>query len=223
MNAHAPSPKPHKAVVFDLGMVLIHVAYSRSAKALAPHCEVGPDVVQSALDQSPLLHAFESGRIPFSSFVSEFRATTGYRGDDATFRALFADIFHPLPEMIDFLGALHAEGVPAYLLSNTNEIAAEHVDRSYPFYRLFNGHVLSHEVGCMKPKPPIYEAVEIMSGLSGPGLFFIDDRPENVEAALARGWHGIVHSDPHATIASCRRWLAGPPVSEAGLIQLGGK
>lgn len=111
MTAHAPSSKPHKAVVFDLGMVLIHVAYSRSASALAPHCEVGPDVVQRALDQSPLLHAFESGRIPFSSFVSEFRTATGYRGDDATFRALFADIFHPLPEMIDFLGALRAEGV----------------------------------------------------------------------------------------------------------------
>ena len=202
------SPPVRPAVVFDLGMVLISVAYRRAAQALAPLCAVDADAVQRALDQSPLLHAFESGQIPFATFVGKFRSSTGYRGDDATFRAMFADIFEPLPEMIRFLGALRDERIPTYLLSNTNEIAVEHVARSYPFYRLFTGHVLSHEVGCMKPKAPIYEAVERMAGTSGANLFFIDDRAENIDAAHARGWHGIVHNDPLATIQACRRWLA---------------
>ncbi len=205
-----PATPSRKAVVFDLGMVLIHVAYSRSAQNLAPHCDVDAPAVQHALDQSPLLHAFESGQIDFDAFVSGFRSVTGYRGDDALFRSLFADIFEPLPEMISFLQELRASGTPAYLLSNTNEIAAEHVRRAYRFYGLFNAHVLSHEVGCMKPKPAIYEAVERASGLDGPGLFFIDDRAENIDAALARGWHGIVHSNPRDTMEACRAWLATP-------------
>lgn len=199
-----------QAVVFDLGMVLIHVAYSRSAQRLAPHCDVDADAVRQALDQSPLLHDFESGRIPFETFAARFRAATGYRGDDALFRRLFGDIFDPLPEMIDFLGGLKREGVPVYLLSNTNEIAVEHVRRAYPFYGLFDAHILSHEVGCMKPMAPIYEAVERASGLPGHGLFFIDDRAENIDAALARGWHGIVHSSAQATMEACRAWLATP-------------
>ncbi len=207
MNPTTTSPR---AVVFDLGMVLIHVAYSRSARNLAPFCKVDAAAVQRALDQSPLLHAFESGDISFTTFVESFRSTTGYSGDDTVFRQFFADIFDPLPEMIDFLGQLDAEGIPTFLLSNTNEIAAEHVRRSYPFYRLFDAHVLSHEVGCMKPKPAIYEAVERVSGLQGPALFFIDDRPENIDAALARGWHGIIHRSPSDTIAACRRWLSQP-------------
>ena len=62
----------------------------------------------------------------------------------------------------------------------------------------------------MKPKPAIYEAVERASGLDGPGLFFIDDRAENIDAALARGWHGIVHSNPRDTMEACRAWLATP-------------
>lgn len=203
-----PALPPRPAVVFDLGMVLISVAYRRAAQALAPLCTVDADAVQRALDQSPLLHAFESGRIPFAAFVGEFRDATGYGGDDATFRSRFADIFEPLPDMIRFLGALRDEGIPTYLLSNTNEIAVEHVARSYPFYRLFHGHVLSHEVGCMKPKEPIYEAVERMAGTAGPNLFFIDDRAENIDAARARGWQGIIHTDARATIEACRCWLA---------------
>ena len=201
----SPSNRPPKAVVFDLGMVLLHFAFRRAAEALAPHCDEDASFVQRTIDQSPLLHAYESGRIPFAEFLASFRAATGYRGDGPMFRRLFADIFEPFPEMVGFLGQLGAESIPTYLLSNTNEAAVEHVRGTYPFYGLFTGHVLSYEVGCMKPLPPIYETVETLSGLNGPSLFFIDDRAENIEAALARGWHGIVHSDPAVTIAACRR------------------
>jgi len=54
----------------------------------------------------------------------------------------------------------------------------------------------------MKPDAPIYEAVERMTDRRGPDLIYLDDRPENVEAGLARGWHAILH---HAPAESRRR------------------
>jgi len=34
---------------------------------------------------------------------------------------------------------------------------------------------------------------------------FIDDRADNIAAARARGWHGIVHTDYDATCAQLRQ------------------
>jgi 2-haloacid dehalogenase len=47
-----------------------------------------------------------------------------------------------------------------------------------------------------KPDPEIYEALEEASGLRGPALFFTDDRPENIAAAAARGWHTHLFHTP---------------------------
>jgi HAD superfamily hydrolase (TIGR01509 family) len=203
------SPRRPKAIVFDLGKVLLHFDFAIAARAIAPLTRVEPEGVRIAIDQSPLLHQLESGRIDFNRFIDEARSVTGYTGDNATFRRAFADIFEPIPAMIEFHASLHDAGIPTFILSNTNEVAVEFITARYPFFQTFKGHVFSHEVGCMKPAPAIYEAVERLAGFSGADLFFIDDRPENVEAAWARGWQGIVHADPAITIRECTSRLAG--------------
>jgi len=38
-------------------------------------------------------------------------------------------------------------------------------------------------------------------------LFFIDDRPENVKAAIERNWSGIIHTDALQTIDAANTWL----------------
>ena len=188
-----PSPS---VVVFDLGKVLLDFDYARAARILAPHSRLGPEAFQSVLDQSPLLHRYESGDIDTGTFLAEVRTLTGFRADAETFRAAFGDIFSAIDPMIGLHAELRRRGIPTYIFSNTNEIAVGHVRERFPFFHGFDGYVFSHEVGAMKPRPEIYDAVERLTGRTGTGILYLDDRAENVAAGRTRGWHVIHHADP---------------------------
>jgi HAD superfamily hydrolase (TIGR01509 family) len=102
--------------------------------------------------------------------------------------------------MIDLHRRLREAGIPTYIFSNTNEIAVNHIRRTYSFFANFTGYVFSYEHRSMKPDPKIYEAVEELTGLKGESLLYIDDRLENIEHGTERGWRTIHHKQPLETI-----------------------
>jgi HAD superfamily hydrolase (TIGR01509 family) len=89
-------------------------------------------------------------------------------------------------------------------LSNTNELAIEHIRRRFPFFKNFDGYVLSYEHNAMKPGPRLYEVVEQTSGRHGPDLLYVDDRLENIEAGRVRGWQTILHKTAELTRSAVR-------------------
>jgi HAD superfamily hydrolase (TIGR01509 family) len=190
------------ALVFDLGKVLVDFDYSIAARKIAPRCTKPPENLHAFLGSSPLLVEYESGRLnrrQFFAFVSE---AVGFHGDIDEFGKFFAEIFSPIEPMIALHAELRQRGLPAYIFSNTNDLAIEHIRRDFPFFKNFDGHVYSYEVGAMKPQPEIYEAMEKMSGKRGAEIIYIDDRFENVEAGSARGWRTILHESPEKTRAA---------------------
>ena len=196
-----------KAVVFDLGKVLVDFDYSIASRKLAARSSKAPSEVQKMLDHSPLLYRYESAGMTSQEFYREFCVHAGFLGDFEEFSAAFADIFSEMPEMIAFQRELRNEGVPTYILSNTNEIAIRHVRKNFPFFANFTGYVLSYEQRALKPHAPIYQVAEQMSGCRGGELVFIDDRADNIEGAAKLGWQTICHRDPAETITFVRGLL----------------
>ncbi len=186
-------------VVFDLGKVLLDFDYGIMTRQLEPLCRVKGKELKLVIDQSPLLHRYETGLISTPELFAEFVEKTGYTGSLEEFGAAFADIFTEIPEMVELHARLHERGVPTFIFSNTNELAVGHVRRQFPFFANFTGYVFSHEVKAMKPMTKIYEAVEAMSGKRGSEILYIDDRLENVEAGAVRGWHTVFHHSPSET------------------------
>ncbi len=191
--------RPPKAVVFDLGKVLLDFDYAIAARNLAPRISVQLPEVQQLINQSPLLHQYETGLLSTDEFFDRVRKLAGFRGDLAEFAGLFADIFSEIPAMVATHARLRHAGVPTYLFSNTNDLTIRHIRRHFPFFSQFDGHVLSYEHRAMKPDPRLYEVLEGVARLRGPDLFYLDDRPENVAAGLARGWQALVHETPEAS------------------------
>lgn len=189
-----------KAVVFDLGKVLLDFDYRIAARTLAPKSRFDAEEFKRVVDQSPLLHRYESAEIGTAEFFAEVGRLTGYHGTLPEFRAAFGDIFSEIPAMIALQRELRERGVPTFIFSNTNEIAVGHIRERFPFFAHFTGYVYSHEVGCMKPAPRIYQAIEAITGLTGADLLYLDDRAENIEAGAGRGWQTILHHDPAATV-----------------------
>jgi FMN phosphatase YigB (HAD superfamily) len=189
-------------VVFDLGKVLVDFDFSIAAKRIAAHGTRPPAEIKSFIDQTPLLMDYESGRVTRREFFECVRAATGFRGTIEEFGGFFADIFTPIPPMIELHAALRRQKISAYVFSNTNDLAIEHIRRNFPFFRDFDGYIFSYEVKAMKPEAKIYEALEQMCGRRGAEIIYLDDRPENVEAGSTRGWRTILHETPEKTRAA---------------------
>lgn len=195
-------------VVFDLGKVLVDFDYSIAAKKIAARSAKHIENLHDILGGSPVLLQLESGLITREQFFSEIQKMTGFSGTAEEFSSYFADIFMPIEPMVELHAGLRKKNVPTYIFSNTNDIAVEHIRRRYPFFSHFDGYILSYEIGAMKPKAKIYEALEKMSGRRGADIFYIDDRLENVEAGAARGWQTVLHETFKKTRAALEKFLS---------------
>jgi len=183
-----------KAVVFDLGKVLVDFDYGIAAQKLADQSTATAAEIRWLIDQSPLLLRYESAAISTEEFYGEVRGRIGFRGTFADFAAAFADIFTEIPGMTRLAAEVRARGLPTFVLSNTNEIAITHVRRSFPFFAHFTGYVFSFEHGVLKPEPGIYEVTEKQARCGGAEILFLDDKQENVTAGARLGWRTIHHS-----------------------------
>jgi HAD superfamily hydrolase (TIGR01509 family) len=184
-----------EVVVFDLGKVLVDFDYSIAARRIAARSTRPPSNLQHFIDHSPLLFRYETGLMTQEQFYSEIRNLTGFLGDQDEFGQFFADIFSPMEDMIGLHASLKRQKIPTFIFSNTNDLAIAHIRRNFPFFAGFDAYVLSYEHGAMKPHSKLYEVVERVTGRKGSQILYLDDRLENAEAGVARGWQVIHHQN----------------------------
>jgi HAD superfamily hydrolase (TIGR01509 family) len=194
-----------QVVVFDLGKVLVDFDYSIAGRHIAARSDLSPAEVQALIDHSPLLYRFETGLMSKQEFFEAVRSTTGFRGGLDEFTSFFADIFFPMPAMIELHAQLRTRGVPTFIFSNTNELAVGHIRRNFPFFADFTDYILSYEHGAMKPEARLYEVVEARTGRRGTDILYLDDRVENVEAGAKRGWQVILQETPEKSWSAMRQ------------------
>ena len=190
-----------QAVVFDLGKVLLDFDYGILARRMASQSSLSAEEILRVVNQTPLLHRYETGLISDREFYDAVVMATGFCGTEEEFLNWFGDIFTEIVPMVELQRQLVCRGIPTYVFSNTNAQAIRHVRQSFDFYGQFTGEVLSYEVRSMKPDSRIYEAVEGLSGFTGNDLLYLDDRPENIAAGDSRGWQAWIHADPAETVS----------------------
>ena len=196
-----------KIVAFDLGKVLLDFDYMRAAGKLLPLCGVFPLKVLGILTGSGLLESLELGEIGDDEFYEEVARLTKFKGTREDFMEAFGNIFTPIDEMISFHSELKRSGVKTYLFSNTNDTAVKWISEHYPFYNDFDGYFLSYKLKVAKPSDAFYVALEEATGKKGSDIIYIDDKKENIEAALKRGWQGVVFNTSHKVIPQVKALL----------------
>ncbi len=190
-----------KAVVFDLGKVLLEFDYRIALRKIALRCKLPLlDIIQF-ITNDPLLLRYETGLVTSEQFFREICVITGFDGSRDEFAEFFGDIFTPIEPMIQLHAALRQRGFATYIFSNTNEMAISHIRKRFAFFGGFDGYVYSYEHQVMKPAAGLYEVVERLAGRRGSEILYIDDRPENVAAGAVRGWQVIHHTAPEISQA----------------------
>lgn len=115
----------------------------------------------------------------------------------------------PIPETVDLLYRLRAQGYPLYCLSNMHVASIEYLERQHEFFEVFTGKVISCRLKLCKPEPAIYHEALKMNRLEAKHTVFIDDVDVNIEAAAKVGLHTIQFQNA----AQCERELRALGVS----------
>jgi HAD superfamily hydrolase (TIGR01509 family) len=179
-----------KVCVFDMGRVVLNFDFERFYAKVLPHCR--PGVGRKELE--PLVAARDDalgcGLITFESFYRQFQAA-GVELPLAEFDSAWKDIFTEIPETTALLRRLR--GVKKVMLSNTDASHIEWVkERFGEILGLFEQLFFSFEMHAQKPYPEAFRAVEKGTGFAPAAHVLIDDMEENIRAAQACGWQGIV-------------------------------
>jgi len=95
--------------------------------------------------------------------------------------------------MVEFLEKLKAQGHKLYVLSNFSVDFNEVIQKNnFQFFDLFDGIFVSSFYQTVKPESEIFDAFLRKYGLDAVDCFFVDDKEENVEAAIHKGFGGFV-------------------------------
>jgi putative hydrolase of the HAD superfamily len=176
----------YRAILFDLGRVLVHFDFQRVYRKLEGMCPHAASEIPKRFAETRLAERFETGLIESRDFHAEVRQILGLNVDFDAFCALFCEIFTDILVPDGLVGEL-AGRYRLVLLSNTNAIHFEMVRRTYPILRHFHAFCLSYEVKAMKPNPKIYQAAVEMAGCLPEECFYTDDIAKYVEGAQRLG------------------------------------
>jgi putative hydrolase of the HAD superfamily len=180
-----------KAVIFDLGRVLVPFDFPRGYARLEALCGIPAAEIPGRLAGSPLVAEFESGKIEPRDFVARFCSHLNVDIPYQEFCDIWSSIFLPDPLIPEAMLQGIARNYRLVLLSNTNAIHFEMLVKTYPLLRHFHSYVLSYKVGVMKPRPLIYQKAIEAAGCQPGECFFTDDLEVNVEAARAQGMDAV--------------------------------
>jgi putative hydrolase of the HAD superfamily len=109
----------------------------------------------------------------------------------------------PIPESLDLLNELAAQGVNLYCLSNMPAWRFDYIQPRYPFWSHFRGIVISGVVKMIKPDREIFEHLLTQFQLEASTTVFVDDHPINLDGARQLGLHTILFRSAD----DCRRQL----------------
>ena len=97
--------------------------------------------------------------------------------------------------MLDWAQRLQRAGIRTGILSNIGDAMTTGLTKKYDWINAFDHRTWSYALKLAKPELAIYRAAA--EGLATPpaNILFIDDRAENIEAALAAGMQAIQYTD----------------------------
>jgi len=179
-----------KAVLFDMGNVLLNYNAYKAAKQFAKECKVPLLKVWIHFFTSPVEKAYTRGEITSREFYRHSKKALNVPISYKTFSHYWSDIFWENKGMDALLKKLKKH-YPLYLISNTNDLHFRHIKKKFKLWKHFKKLFPSHQVGHRKPDREIYEKVLKRIKLKPQETVFIDDVPKFVRGAKRVGMRAI--------------------------------
>lgn len=185
-----------RAIIFDIGRVLIRVDISRATSGLASGLSLTPEEVWSAIEKDPRWLDWQEGRISPRDWHLHVTKRLGASLTFEQFTEVWNRALDPKPiQSESFLEKLSKKYRLA-LLSNTDSIHMTEEEARFPFFRFFPIRIYSFRVAASKPDPVIYREALKACKVRAEEAVYIDDITAYAEAAQRLGMTGIVFRSP---------------------------
>jgi putative hydrolase of the HAD superfamily len=187
---------PVQAILFDYGMVLSAPPDLAAWQRMRTVTGLSEEVLHR--EYWTHRHAYDRGELTAESFWTQAAAPTHAILTPTQLSQLIAadvDFWSTLnPPMLEWAERLQRSGFRTGILSNMPDAMEAGLRARHAWIESFDHHTWSHAVNLAKPEPEIYQ--HAAEGLQTPpeNILFLDDKSENIAAALAAGMQAIQYS-----------------------------
>ncbi len=180
-----------KNIVFDIGNVLLkwepagiyQTLFNRNDFSNHPLSEIVGGDIWLKMDQ---------GLLSLNEGIEKSIVGNEHYKDDIKKFFLEAPYhFFPVEDTVNAAKHYQERGYKIFLLSNFHEYGYGVLCKRFPFFKDFDGGVISWEVKLNKPDRRIYKVLLSKYNLDPGETIFIDDMKENIDAAENLGIKGI--------------------------------
>ena len=184
-----------KAVIFDIGNVLIEWQPERFYDSA-----IGEDrrkAMFAEVDLHGMNDKVDLGG-PFKETIYEAaEAYPKWRDEIRMWHDHWIEMASPtIDHSVKLLRALRNKSVPVFALSNFGIGSFDYAETVYSYLGEFDRRYISGHMQVIKPDPKIYQMLEDDCGLAPESLLFADDRVDNIDMALSRGWKAHLFENP---------------------------
>lgn len=189
-----PAHPKIKAIIFDLGNVLLDFDHLRAASRLSGVTDKSARQIYDLFFDSPVTGLFEAGRISPQDFFSKIREILNFNIGYTQFLPIWNEIFFlsDKNKAVKKLALKLKKDYNITLLSNINVLHLEYIKDNFPIFDAFHNILASCELGECKPSVEVYRKALDVSGSSPAEAFYTDDRPELIQCAKQMGIQSFV-------------------------------
>lgn len=180
-----------KNIVFDVGNVIVRWAPLDITRLTFVERE-DHEQLAKAIFQSQTWADLNKGRISETEAKAEYQQRLGLSEQEC--EQLFYYVKQTqrlIAGSSELIQRVKSAGYGVYALTDNVHEIVSYLKSTYSFWPLFDGAIVSADVGMLKPQPEIYHSLLSKFELIAAETVFIDDMLYNVEGATSVGMHAI--------------------------------
>ena len=184
---------PIKVIIFDLGNVIVFVNHMEICASISRWGGSQKELYQYIFKEG-IEEEIDKGTLTLQDFFIRLQTRFDLSLDFDQFKQVWSSGFVPNREIFPLINVLKSH-YRLCLLSNTNQIHFEAIQRDVPILSEFEAFFLSFQIGVRKPDPAIFQkAIEFVKVMPEECVY-IDDMESFIDAAKGLGMNGIVFKD----------------------------
>jgi glucose-1-phosphatase len=192
MSFHRP-----RALLFDLGGVLVDIDFSRALQSWATYSALPIEDLRSRFKHDKAYEEHERGQIEAAEYFSHLAKTLELSATLEEIERGWNNIF--VSEILETRTLVQAQRktMPCYAFTNTNASHQSTWSRLYPgIIQAFDQIFASHELGLRKPEAEAFMRICQLTRTQPADILFFDDLLENVQAAMDNGLQAVLVRSP---------------------------
>ncbi|MGC1185787.1 MAG: hypothetical protein WA871_00195, partial [Candidatus Acidiferrales bacterium] len=142
-SAASHSVRTPRAVIFDIGSVIVRVNVGRARSVAGGDAKHSPEQIWSAIEADPLWSDWQTGKIEPREWYRHLTQAFGTALDFSAFTDAWNRVLEPEPIIGDELFRALAPRCRLALLSNTDPLHVAYMEKNFSFMRYFPVRIYS--------------------------------------------------------------------------------